>query len=89
MRLHCDDRSGALRRLLYSESTRFPDVLDIVRQSGPHRLNQALADRLARLPDVAGGRRASPPRPEYSATGRGDAGDPGGELGQARERGVR
>ncbi|MER6943001.1 TetR/AcrR family transcriptional regulator [Nonomuraea sp. NPDC000554] len=49
LRLHCDDRSCALRRLLYSESTHFPDILDIVRQSGPHRLNQALADRLARL----------------------------------------
>ncbi|GIJ29158.1 hypothetical protein Vqi01_43200 [Micromonospora qiuiae] len=49
LRLHCDDRSCALRRLLYSEINRFPDALDIVRQSGPHRLNEALADRFARL----------------------------------------
>jgi TetR/AcrR family transcriptional regulator, mexJK operon transcriptional repressor len=49
LRLHCDDRSCALRRLLYSEINRFPDALDIVRQSGPHRLNAALADRFARF----------------------------------------
>ncbi|BCB74460.1 TetR/AcrR family transcriptional regulator [Phytohabitans flavus] len=49
LQLHCDDRSCALRRLLYSEINKFPDSLDIVRQYGPHRLNEALADRLARL----------------------------------------
>ncbi|SCE91622.1 transcriptional regulator, TetR family [Micromonospora marina] len=49
LRLHCDDRSCALRRLLYSEITTFPDALDIVREHGPHRLNAALADRFARL----------------------------------------
>lgn len=47
--LHCNDRSCALRRLLYSEITTFPDALDIVREHGPHHLNAALADRLARL----------------------------------------
>lgn len=49
LRLHCDGRSCALRRLLYSEITTFPDALDIVREHGPHRLNAALADRFARL----------------------------------------
>ncbi|MGP4095818.1 TetR/AcrR family transcriptional regulator [Nonomuraea sp. KM90] len=49
LRLHTDGRSCALRRLLYSEITHFPDILDIVKESGPDRLNQALADRLARL----------------------------------------
>ena len=49
LRLHCDGRSCALRRLLYSEITTFPDALDIVREHGPHRLNTALADRFARL----------------------------------------
>lgn len=48
LRLHTDDRSCALRRLLYSEILRFPDLLDIVKGGGP-RLHQALADRLARL----------------------------------------
>ncbi|MBE1531315.1 TetR/AcrR family transcriptional regulator [Actinomadura algeriensis] len=49
LRLHTDDRACALRRLLYSEITHFPDILDVVTESGPHRLIQALADRLARL----------------------------------------
>ncbi|WP_428965275.1 TetR/AcrR family transcriptional regulator [Micromonospora fluostatini] len=49
VRSHCDARSCALRRLLYSEIATFPDALDIVREHGPHRLNQALADRFARL----------------------------------------
>lgn len=49
LRLHTEDRACALRRLLYSEITRFPDILEIVTESGPHRLTQALADRLARL----------------------------------------
>ncbi|SEG98872.1 DNA-binding transcriptional regulator, AcrR family [Nonomuraea solani] len=49
LRLHTDGRSCALRRLLYSEITHFPDILDIVVESGPDRLNQAVADRMARL----------------------------------------
>ncbi|MFC4122334.1 TetR/AcrR family transcriptional regulator [Nonomuraea zeae] len=49
LRLHTDGRSCALRRLLYSEITHFPDILDIVRDMGPDHLNKALADRLARL----------------------------------------
>ncbi|ACZ86567.1 TetR/AcrR family transcriptional regulator [Streptosporangium roseum] len=49
LRLYCDEHSCALRRLLYSEIICFPDILDVVTESGPHRLTQALADRLARL----------------------------------------
>ncbi|MFJ6572306.1 TetR/AcrR family transcriptional regulator [Streptomyces sp. NPDC091292] len=60
LRLHCDDRSCALRRLLYAEVTRFPDALTIVSEHGPHRLVQALADRLARLA-LAGRLRATDP----------------------------
>lgn len=58
--LHCDDRSCAIRRLLYSEITTFPDALDIVREHGPHHLNAALADRFARLA-LVGRLRASDP----------------------------
>ncbi|MEV4803660.1 TetR/AcrR family transcriptional regulator [Nonomuraea sp. NPDC049421] len=58
--LHTDGRSCALRRLLYSEVTHFPDILDIVRDSGPDRLTRALADRLARLA-LAGRLRAADP----------------------------
>ncbi|MFG1703973.1 TetR/AcrR family transcriptional regulator [Nonomuraea sp. M3C6] len=60
IRLHTDERACALRRLLYTEITTFPDALDIVKERGPHRLNEALADRLARL-TLAGRLRASDP----------------------------
>ncbi|TMR90976.1 TetR/AcrR family transcriptional regulator [Nonomuraea basaltis] len=60
LRLHTDGRSCALRRLLHSEITRFPEILDIVLESGPDRLNRALADRLARL-TLAGHLRATDP----------------------------
>ncbi|AKA06365.1 TetR family transcriptional regulator [Streptomyces noursei ZPM] len=39
----------ALRRLLYAEIVRFPDLFDIVRGHGPRQVSEALADRLARL----------------------------------------
>ncbi|MEO3872626.1 TetR/AcrR family transcriptional regulator [Nonomuraea sp. B12E4] len=58
--LHTDERSCALRRLLYTEITTFPDALDIVKGHGPQRLNEALADRLARL-TLAGRLRATEP----------------------------
>ncbi|MEV5516720.1 TetR/AcrR family transcriptional regulator [Streptomyces flaveolus] len=45
----CDDRSWALRRLLYAEVARFPELLEIVWGRGASRLQQSLADRLARL----------------------------------------
>ncbi|MFI7704385.1 TetR/AcrR family transcriptional regulator [Nonomuraea sp. NPDC049480] len=60
LRLHTNERSCALRRLLYSEVTRFPDILEIAVANGPHRLNRALADRLARL-TLAGRLRAADP----------------------------
>lgn len=46
---YCDDRSWALRRLLYIELTRFPDLIDVVRESAADRVTDALADKLARL----------------------------------------
>jgi TetR/AcrR family transcriptional regulator, mexJK operon transcriptional repressor len=60
LRLHTDDRSCALRRLLYAEIIQFPDILEAVTENGPHRLTQALADRLARLA-LAGRLRATDP----------------------------
>ncbi|MEV4289086.1 TetR/AcrR family transcriptional regulator [Nonomuraea bangladeshensis] len=60
LRLHAGGRSCALRRLLYAEITHFPDLLEITNQYGPDRLNQALADRLARL-TLAGRLRAAEP----------------------------
>ncbi|WP_341720871.1 TetR/AcrR family transcriptional regulator [Micromonospora sp. FIMYZ51] len=45
----CAERAWALRRLLYAEASRFPELLDT--GAGPYadRLAEALADRLARL----------------------------------------
>ncbi|MEV7908332.1 TetR/AcrR family transcriptional regulator, partial [Streptomyces anulatus] len=51
---HCGERSWALRRLLYAELARFPDLLDIAQGGGTNRVRDALADRLARL-SLAGG----------------------------------
>ncbi len=45
----CDERSWSLRRLLYAEVARFPDLLEVVWGRGAGRLKQSLADRLARL----------------------------------------
>lgn len=49
LRCHCADRSWALRRLLYAEVARFPELLETVRGRGANRVHEALADRLARL----------------------------------------
>jgi TetR/AcrR family transcriptional repressor of mexJK operon len=46
---YCDERSVALRRLLNAEITTMPDLLDIVRGRAADRVNEALADRFARL----------------------------------------
>jgi AcrR family transcriptional regulator len=46
---YCDERSEAVRRLLYAEAVRFPDLFDAVRASGPDQFTEALAGRLARL----------------------------------------
>ncbi|MFD7061128.1 TetR/AcrR family transcriptional regulator [Streptomyces sp. NPDC059906] len=54
LRCYASDRSWALRRLLYAEVTRFPDLLETVRGSGTNRATEALADRFARL--TLGGR---------------------------------
>ncbi|WP_062206658.1 TetR/AcrR family transcriptional regulator [Streptomyces sp. NBRC 109706] len=49
LRAHGDSTSCALRRLLYAEVTRFPEALDLVSASGPHRVVHALTDPLGRL----------------------------------------
>ncbi|MCG8918759.1 TetR/AcrR family transcriptional regulator [Actinokineospora sp. PR83] len=46
---YSDDRSWALRRLLYAEVTKFPDLFDVVRAGAADQVAEALADRLARL----------------------------------------
>ncbi|MER5279910.1 TetR/AcrR family transcriptional regulator [Streptomyces sp. NPDC002809] len=46
---YCDEQSESVRRLLYAESVRFPDLFDAVRASGPNQFTEALAGRLARL----------------------------------------
>ncbi|MYR46960.1 TetR/AcrR family transcriptional regulator [Streptomyces sp. SID5910] len=56
----CDDRSWALRRLLYAEVARFPELLEIVWGRGASRLQQSLGDRLARL-SLSGRLRACDP----------------------------
>ncbi|MEV6809701.1 TetR/AcrR family transcriptional regulator [Streptomyces sp. NPDC051132] len=56
----CDERSWALRRLLYAEVARFPELLEIVWGRGASRLQQSVADRLARL-SLAGRLRACDP----------------------------
>ncbi|MEV5986246.1 TetR/AcrR family transcriptional regulator [Streptomyces sp. NPDC052051] len=43
------EQSQALRRLLYAEIARFPDLLDTVQGQGADRITEAMADRLARL----------------------------------------
>ncbi|WP_344241128.1 TetR/AcrR family transcriptional regulator [Kribbella hippodromi] len=46
---YCDEKSWALRRLLYAELASMPDLQDIVRSRATDKVNNALADRLARL----------------------------------------
>ncbi|MFD9721494.1 TetR/AcrR family transcriptional regulator [Streptomyces sp. NPDC056500] len=46
---YCDEQSESVRRLLYAEAVRFPDLFDQVRASGPNQFTDALAGRLARL----------------------------------------
>lgn len=46
---YCDEQSEAVRRLLYAEAVRFPDLFDAVRASGPNQFTEALAGRLARF----------------------------------------
>lgn len=46
---YCDEKSWALRRLLHSELANMPELQDIVRERATDKVNDALADRLARL----------------------------------------
>ncbi|WP_017555719.1 TetR/AcrR family transcriptional regulator [Nocardiopsis baichengensis] len=49
LRAHTCRRAQALRRLLGTEAPRFPELLEDVQRAGPRRVQDALADRLARL----------------------------------------
>jgi AcrR family transcriptional regulator len=49
LRICCDERSYALRRLTYAQLVRFPDLIEIVHGRTSNQLADALADRLARL----------------------------------------
>ncbi|TDV37753.1 TetR/AcrR family transcriptional regulator [Actinophytocola oryzae] len=60
LRVCCDDRSRALRRLAQGQLTRFPDVLELVQERTSSRLAEALADRIARLSLSGGLRRCDP-----------------------------
>ncbi|TWD79244.1 TetR family transcriptional regulator [Kribbella amoyensis] len=46
---YCDEKSWALRRLLHAEIASMPDLQDLVRDRATDKVNDALADRLARL----------------------------------------
>ncbi|WP_424188313.1 TetR/AcrR family transcriptional regulator [Actinokineospora sp. G85] len=46
---YTEDRSWALRRLLHTEITRFPDLVGVVRGEVADRVGEALADQFARL----------------------------------------
>jgi TetR/AcrR family transcriptional repressor of mexJK operon len=48
-RCYCRDESGTFWRLMNAEIIRFPDLWDEVWGSGPDRLREAMAGRLARL----------------------------------------
>jgi AcrR family transcriptional regulator len=49
LRVCCDERSQALRRLAQGQLVQFPDVLAAVQERTSGQLAEALADRLARL----------------------------------------
>ena len=59
---YCDEQSESVRRLLYAEAVRFPDLFDAVRASGPNQFTDALAGRLARLANAGHLRIADPER---------------------------
>lgn len=60
LRCYCTPESWALRRLLFAEVHRAPDLLDIIHDRAMAPVNTALADRLARL-TLAGTLRANDP----------------------------
>lgn len=45
----CDERSWAMRRLLFAEIGQFPELLEIIQGRASDPVTEALADRLARL----------------------------------------
>ncbi|WP_254878819.1 TetR/AcrR family transcriptional regulator [Streptomyces sp. NA04227] len=49
LKVCCSDRSRALRALTYAESASFPELAELVQERTSVRLQEALADRLARL----------------------------------------
>jgi TetR/AcrR family transcriptional regulator, mexJK operon transcriptional repressor len=49
LKSHCSSESQALRCLLHAEASRFPGLLKEVQREGPQRVQDVLADRLARL----------------------------------------
>lgn len=49
LRSHVCQESQALRRLLSAEAPRFPELLEEIQRVGAQRVQDALADRLARL----------------------------------------
>jgi TetR/AcrR family transcriptional regulator, mexJK operon transcriptional repressor len=49
LKVCCDERSQALRRLAQGQLVQFPDVLEAVQRRTSGHLAEALADRLARL----------------------------------------
>ncbi|HEY3559487.1 MAG TPA: TetR/AcrR family transcriptional regulator [Kribbella sp.] len=46
---YCDEKSWALRRLLHAELASMPELQDLVRERATDKVNDALADRLARI----------------------------------------
>ncbi|MDW5329505.1 TetR/AcrR family transcriptional regulator [Plantactinospora sp. KLBMP9567] len=60
LRVYCDERSWSLRRLLYAEIARFPDLVDLEPVDGSATVARALADRFARL-SLAGRLRLTDP----------------------------
>lgn len=46
---YCDERSHAVRRLLQAEIQHLPDLQDLVRERATDKVNEALADKFARL----------------------------------------
>ncbi len=85
LQCYCDDRSWALRRLLYAELGKFPDLIDIVRGRAADRVTEARR-AAAQLRSRRSRRavRGAAHRPDGSA---GQAGHPAGPRRRAPRRG--
>ncbi|SFJ84195.1 DNA-binding transcriptional regulator, AcrR family [Amycolatopsis sacchari] len=59
-RVCAGERARALRSLAHGQASRFPDLIDLVRERTSDRLSEALADRLARLSLAGRLRRCDP-----------------------------